>query len=145
MKKTENNCKAEITIYSTQHDISEETTETVYTGEYRFLAGTHVISYDEYFQEEGNTPSKTTSLIKINENFIHIAKKGIITTQMHFDTYKTYQGNYQTPFGSFAMLIDTEQISVNEQENEIQADFTYHLSLNHCPVSKCTIQIRIKK
>lgn len=145
MNKANNSHNTEITICSTQHDISEETTETVYTGEYRFLAGTHVISYDEYFQEEGNIPSKTTSLVKINENFIHIAKKGTITTQMHFEPCKTYQGNYQTPFGSFAMLIDTEQISVSEQENEIKADFKYHLSLNHCPVSRYTIQIRIKK
>ena len=76
MKKAENSQKAEIRIYSTQHDISEERVENIYIGEYRFLAGAHVITYEEFFQNEGNLPVKSTSLIKVGENYIHIAKKG---------------------------------------------------------------------
>ncbi len=144
MNKAKNSKTAEITIYSTQHDISDETTETLYTGEYRFLADTHVISYEEFFQEEGNPPAKTTTLIKIGEDFIHIAKKGAITTQMHFEPLKAYHGSYQTPFGTFALLIDTKHLAVCEQENEVQADIKYYLSLNNCPVSRCIIRIQIK-
>lgn len=144
MSKPGNSKAAEITIYSTQPDISEETTETIYTGEYHFLTNTHIISYEEFFHEEGNTPEKTSTLIKIGENFIHIAKKGAITTQMHFESFQTFHGSYQTPFGTFALFIDTEHLSVCKQENEIQADIKYSLSLNNCPVSKCTIRIQVK-
>ena len=143
MKKAENSQKAEIRIYSTQHDISEERVENIYTGEYRFLAGAHVITYEEFFQNEGNLPVKSTSLIKVGENYIHIAKKGAITTQMHFEPQKKYYGNYQTPFGSFDMAIDTEHVTSCWQEHEISAKLQYFLSLNNCPVSKYTVQIAI--
>lgn len=139
-----NTDKVQIIISSTQHDISEETTQTSYLGKYRFLAGKHVIAYEEYFQEEGNPPTKSTNLIKITENSVHITKKGTVTTQMHFEPSTIHRDSYQTPFGTFDMMITTEQLTIEDNHKEQTVHIKYSLSLNNSPVSKCTIEIRIK-
>lgn len=139
------NNKVQIKILSTQHDISDETMETIYTGNYRNLSGKHIISYDEYFEEEGTIPSKSTNLVKIEGDAIQITKKGTVNTQMYFKSSKDYKDLYQTPFGSFDMLIQTERLEIKEMQNQISATICYTLSLNHVPVSKCTIQMEIKE
>lgn len=136
--------KVQITIHSTQHDISEETTENIYTGKYRFVADKHVVNYEEYFSEEGTAPSKTTNLVKIGKDFVHISKKGTVNTQMHFQVSKKHQDIYRTPFGNFDMTITTHHMSLEEKEDGLTVNISYSLGLNHCPVSKCTIQMQIK-
>ena len=140
-----NNNKVQIKILSTQHDISEETMETIYTGNYRKLADKHVIAYDEYFEEEGCAPSKNTNLIKITTDSVEITKKGTVTTRMLFKSGETYKDIYQTPFGGFDMLLETEQLEISETDNHISVTICYSLSLNHAQVSRCTIQMQIKE
>lgn len=140
-----NNTNVKITIQGTQHDISEETTEATYSGCYRFLSGKHIITYDEYFEEEGTLPSKNTNLIKIDSDSIQITKKGTVTTQMYFENGKKHFGTYQTPFGTFDMMLYTNQLTLQKTEQIISATINYELSLNNCPVSKCTIHIYISE
>lgn len=137
------NHTVQITICSTQHDISDETTETVYCGNYRFIGGKHIISYDEYYEEDGSVPSKSTNLLKIEKDMLQITKRGTIQSQMLFRTGKKYNDIYRTPFGSFDMEIQTEQLDISENDNQILATIRYTLAFNHAPVSKCTIQITI--
>lgn len=143
MKNNIENKNVQITIKGTQHDISDSSMETTYLGSYRQLAGKHVISYNEYFEEDGAPPSTNANLIKIDNGTIHITKKGTVNTQMHFESGKKHHGIYQTPFGSFDMVIHTEKLAILETEQGLVADILYTLSLNHCPVSKCTIQIKV--
>lgn len=139
------NESVQITMYSTQHDISEETTKTTYSGNCRVLAGKHAITYEEYFEGDHGSPVKNKNLIKISDNAVHLTKKGPVTTQMYFEQGKKYYGNYQTPFGSFTMEIYTEQLQIQKEEYGVSASIVYQLSLNQCAVSRCTIQIEIKQ
>lgn len=139
-----NTNKVQITIESIQHDISEEVMKTVYSGNYRNVNQKHLISYEEYFEDEGNPPSKNTNLIKITKDSVYINKKGVLNTQMHFEAGKTHSGKYQTPFGCFDMLIHTEQLTITTTKEAIIADIVYSLSLNQSPISRCTIQMRIE-
>lgn len=136
--------KVEITIKSTQTDISDESMETMYIGDYRQFAEKHIITYEEYFENEGAFPAKNKNLMKIEKNCIQITKKGAITTQMYFEPDKKHFGSYQTPFGNFDMTIHTERLTVQETSQTVTADIVYHLSLNGSPVSKCNIQMKIK-
>ena len=138
------NGKVQITIKSTQTDISDESMESTYTGNYRQLAGKHIVTYEEYFESEGTFPAKNTNLMKIEKNSIQITKKGAITTQMYFASDKKHSGSYQTPFGNFDMTIHTEYLTVQETNQTVTADIVYHLSLNGSPVSKCNIHMKIK-
>ena len=132
-----------IDIKSTQHDISEETLDTTYHGNYHCIDKKHIIRYEEYFEGEGATPLKNTNLIKIEDNFVQIIKKGAINTQMQFMAGQQYHGSYQTPFGCFHMTICTEQLKIQETAAALQADIVYTLDLNECLVSKYTICMKI--
>ena len=137
------NENVQIIIHSTQHDLSNETMETTYTGKYRRLSDKHLITYDEYFEDEGVPPTKNTNLIKIDENSVQITKKGIITTQMHFENGKKHLGVYQTPFGSFNMMLQTKTLTIDETEHAILAMINYVLYLDGRRVSEYTIQMEI--
>ncbi len=133
----------QIIIHSTQHDLSEETMETTYTGKYRRLSDKHLITYDEYFEDEGMPPTRNTNLIKIDANSVQITKKGVITTQMCFENGKKHLGVYQTPFGSFNMMLQTKMLTVDETEHAILATINYILHLDGRLVSEYTIQMEI--
>lgn len=135
--------KVQITIHSTQTELSDEPMEAVYSGNYRRLAGKHIITYDEYFGEEGASPVPNKNLMKIEKDVIVITKRGAITTQMHFEKNKKHSGSYQTPFGSFHMTICTEELSVQETGQSIIAKMLYYLSLNGSRGSKCSILMEI--
>lgn len=132
-----------INIKSTQHDISEETLDTIYNGNYHCIDNKHIIRYEEYFEGEGAAPLKNTNLIKIEKDSVQIIKKGAINTQMQFIAGQQYHGSYQTPFGCFNMTIYTEHLKVKESATALQADIVYTLDLNQCPVSKYTISMEI--
>lgn len=137
------NKEIKITIKGIQHDISDECMENTYVGQYTAMSDSHIIKYDEYLEEENATQVTNKNLVKISKDSIHITKKGAVNTQMHFQQGKKHYSVYQTPFGNFDMMIDTEQLTICKSENTINANIIYSLSLNHCPVSKCTIQIQV--
>lgn len=143
MENTMNTKQVRIDIKSTQHDIAEETLDTTYNGKYHCIDKKHIIHYEEYFEGEGTAPLKNTNLIKIDNDSVQIIKKGAINTQMQFITGQEYHGSYQTPFGCFNMTIYTEQVKIKANANALQADITYTLDLNQCPVSKYTICMKI--
>lgn len=138
-----------ITISGTQHDISEDSMENTYIGQYAVMTGQHIIKYDEYAIEDDDMQASDAvkyinkNLVKINSNSVHITKKGAVNTQMYFEQGKKYNGVYQTPFGNFDMMIETEQLNISEASHTISIEILYALSLNKCPVSKCTIHMQI--
>lgn len=138
-----------ITVKGIQHDISEECTENTYTGIYTSLADQHIVKYDEYMVDADKEPiadiEKFTAknLVKISKDSVHITKKGAVNTQMYFEQGKKHHGVYQTPFGNFDMKIETEHLNISETSHTISIEILYTLSLNKCPVSKCTIHMQI--
>lgn len=132
-----------LTIDSIQHDISPDITHAVYEGTYTCLSGTHIISYEEIFEDENHAPLKGTCLLRMSKEKITISKKGAINTKMVFETGKDFHDNYQTPFGSFPMSIQTNALSITEKKDCIQAKTDYLLNLNDSPVSNCSITITI--
>lgn len=132
-----------ITIDSIQHDISEETVTTCYSGTYAHTADYQLLCYDEYYEAEGLDVAKTSTLVKVAGRNVTITKKGIISTKMYFSPGKIFDGTYQTPFGSFDMRITTESIEIASPTPARLVDITlkYQLSLNGSAVSRYTIHI----
>ena len=132
-----------ITIDSIQHDISEETVTTCYSGTYARTEEYQLLRYDEFYEAEGAQIAKTGTLIKIDGRNITITKKGVISTQMQFSPEKIFNGIYKTPFGTFDMCITTEEIEIAEPSPSRPVDITlkYQLSLNGSAVSRYTIHI----
>lgn len=134
--------KAQITIQNIQHDISEETTENIYSGFYTFHNGSHIVTYEEYIDDED--PGKSTkNLLKFTDSTVEITKKGLIRSKMVFTKNICHKDFYQTPFGTFDMVIDTHDVQIKTGANALHAELHYHLHLNQAPVSLCTIKINI--
>lgn len=132
-----------ITIDSIQHDISEEIITACYSGTYARMDKYQLLRYDEFYETEVPSATKTETLVKINGGDITIIKKGVISTQMHFSPGKISDGTYRTPFGAFDMRITTEEIKIAEPDLAKLVDITlkYQLSLNGSDVSHYTIHM----
>ena len=75
--------KAQITIQNIQHDISEEMTENIYAGFYTFHNGSHIVTYEEYANDEDARQS-TQNLLKFTDSTVQITKKGLVHSKMIF-------------------------------------------------------------
>lgn len=132
-----------LTMDSIQHDISPDITHAVYEGRYTFLSGSHIVSYEECFEEDNHAPLKSNCLLRLSDEKISITKHGDIATKMVFEKGNTFHDSYRTPFGSFPMEIKTDALSITKTNDVIRAKIDYLLSLNHAPVSHCTITILV--
>lgn len=137
------NKNIKLKITSTQEDISQEATHHVYSGVYAFVAGKHIIKYEEFFQDENEPPAKSSNIIKISQDCIDIHKNGAITTKMHFEEGKKHQGIYKTPYGNFQMEIHTHQLHLPENAATLESSISYSLFLNGSKISKCTITLQL--
>lgn len=132
-----------ITIISTPKEQEEARIETSYTGLYRKVSNKHVISYEEAFVTEGESPMTSKNIIRFDQSMVHISKKGDVTSQMHFEKGNRHEGVYQTPFGTFATAIDTHDLLVEETASGIRIALLYTLHMNDAKVSKNEMIISI--
>ena len=124
-----------VTVHGLQHEIDDkEGIQTKQTGNYRLVAGKHIISYKEYFRDEETGRDATISnLLKISGD-----------TEMTFKTGKTHTGFYETPFGSMQMSLDTTRVDIKEADDKIEISIDYGLDMNYSHVSDCTITMVIE-
>ena len=80
-----------VTVHGLQHEIDDkEGIQTKQTGNYRLVAGKHIISYKEYFRDEETGRDATISnLLKISGDTVTLTKRGATNTEMTFKTGKT--------------------------------------------------------
>ena len=80
--------------------------------------------------KEENEGSKCTTMIKIYENKITVKKMGSITSLMVFEEGKKTPCKYITPQGVFHIEIDTEELSiVGEDENISNISIKYDIDI----------------
>lgn len=138
-----------INIRGTQFDgEQEETIETLYSGKYRHVGSSDVFMYEEIIMDDNpNDQKKAKNILKVTENQITLSKKGIVETEMIFNTNKSHHGYYATPFGMFNMDIHTKKLQINhdssEKEDSLSLSIQYSLSLNGQEVSKCRLEMKI--
>lgn len=135
-----------VTVRGLQHEIDDkEGIQTKQTGNYRMVAGKHVISYKEYFRDENTGEDATISnLLKISNDTVTLTKRGATNTEMTFKEGKTHTGFYETPFGSMQMRLDTTRVDINEDNDKIEISIDYGLDMNYSHVSDCTINMVIE-
>lgn len=133
-----------ITVHSIQHDVSDEVSKNSYQGDCHYMAGKHIVRYEEVFETEEGSTEKSDNLVKIGDDFVQIRKKGAVSTQMHFEVAKEHHAPYQTPFGVFDMTILTDALQVQKTDKDMTIHIQYQLSLNQCPISHCTINMKIE-
>ena len=132
----------QITIESTQHDVSDATEKNTYQGTYGFRDGKHYISYRESVMPD-QADAVTKNIIKITDSVLSISKTGALKANMQFEQEKSHQGLYQTPLGDFAMSLHTKRLDIHAESGRLFVHVNYDLYLNQGFVSNCTVKMFI--
>lgn len=117
-----------------------EPVEVITVGDYYQKNGKHYVLYEEV--NEGFEGS-TKNIIKMQENYIDITKKGVSNVHMVFEKNRKNMSYYGTPFGNLLVGIDAKDIKVEETEHCIDVQIDYALEVNYEHLADCTIKMKI--
>ncbi len=116
--------------------------ETIWQGQYYIKNDVRYIIYDEPIE---GTDETCKSMIKFDHSMLSLSKKGPVSTTMLFKIGEKNLTNYNTPFGSIVIGIDTKNISFTEFEDLVRIDVNYSLDVNYEFLSDCNIHIEIRE
>ena len=114
--------------------------EIITTGNYYKKNGKHYILYDEV--QEG-FDGVTKSVIKVNDDFLDVTKKGVTNVHMMFEKNKKNMSYYNTPFGNLLVGINATDVKVNETEDSIDIKVNYKRKVNYEHLAECSISMNI--
>lgn len=139
-----------ITIKSLEYDgynkIPGTEIETIQPGIYKYINGSHIITYDEPYDDKIYDPSMSTkNMIKVSHDSVSITRRGHNCADMLFKKDYHYSGTFKTMGGTFSIPIDiiTSSADIKENTDCIDIQLNYSLELNHDYISMHTICINI--
>lgn len=117
-----------------------ENIEVFLPGQYYKKGDSHYLVYEELL--DATKPKETCkNMIKFNNNSMTINKKGAVNASMIFDLNKKNLTNYTTPYGSIMIGLDTQSITLTENDSNINLKIKYSLDVNYEFLSDCNISI----
>ncbi len=118
-----------------------EPIELITSGDYYKRNGKHYIVYEEVME---GVPGTTKSIIKLNDDFLDITKKGATNVHMMFEKNRKNVTYYYTPYGSLLIGIDAKRVEIQESEHNIDVKVDYELEVNYEHMADCSITMNIK-
>ena len=125
--------------------IVEETgdnVEVLAQGKHYVKKDKHYILYDEI---EDESDLKTSNIIKFNNNMVEIIRKGAMGGKLVFQENTRNQSLYSTPIGDMFIEILTENITVNESENDVDLKVKYQIYIDGNKISDNEIAINAQE
>lgn len=121
-------------------DQDSDNVEVITTGDYFLKNGKHYVIYDEVMDGfDGNV----RNTVKIAPGTMDIRKQGVIGTHMVFELDKKNMTRYATPMGEMIVEISTNEIRMEENEDNLKVSVEYSLDINYEHVSDCNITMDI--
>lgn len=122
----------------------EAVTKQTVTAQYSFRDGRHFFLYEEHMDETGAT---TRSLIRLQDGYMELSKKGAVNTRMVFEAGREHLTDYATPFGNLWLGIRThraEFIPAPDAADETLLQYTiqYTLTSEEQPVGEYTMTLQ---
>ncbi len=121
-----------------EHDLDGEKIEVVQKGRYYRRNGMHYLVYDEPLE---GTDKTIKNMIKFNDTEMNVTKKGPINVCMNFKEKVKSVTDYQTPFGSIIVGLNTHTVNITENPQNLSLDISYSLDVNYEFLSDCNIHI----
>ena len=118
----------------------DEPVEIITTGNYYKKNGKHYILYDEV--QEG-FDGVTKNVIKLNDDFMDVTKRGATNVHMMFEKNKKNLSYYSTPYGNLLVGINATDVKVSETEDNIDIKVDYKLEVNYEHLAECTITMSV--
>ena len=113
-----------------------ENVEIITAAQY-FDKGDHsYLLYDEIME---GTETPVSNIVRFDDNSIEVTKKGMINVHMIFEEGKQNLTNYQTPYGTLVVGINTKKIDVTREEELIHISAEYGLDINYEFLADCKL------
>ena len=119
----------------------DDAIEVVTPANYYCRNGKHYIIYDEVLEGMAGT---IKNKIKITgEDSVEIMKSGLSSSHMIFEKNKKNLTYYRTPYGQMLVGINTRNMEISVEDDNIDVLVDYELDVNHEPLADCKIKMNI--
>lgn len=115
--------------------------ETITPAEYYKKNDSHYVVYDEVTEGFQDT---TKNIIKFKGSHMELTKRGLVNVHMVFEEKKKNMTSYATPFGNILIGIDTDEVVVREDRDQIKVNVAYTLEANYEHMADCKIEMNIR-
>lgn len=75
---------------------------------------------------------------------MELTKRGLVNVHMVFEEKKKNMTSYATPFGNILIGIDTDEVVVREDRDQIKVNVAYTLEANYEHMADCKIEMNIR-
>lgn len=116
--------------------------EVIQRGHYYQRGGMHYLVYDEPVE---GTDRINKNLIKFNEKEMYVTKRGVVNTALTFRQKEKNLTSYETPYGNIMVGLNTRQIELTKNADQILLHVNYSLDVNYEFLTDCQIRIEAKE
>ena len=116
-----------------------ENVELIVPGTYYEKNGTKYLIYDE---DVPGLNEKTRTMMKLRPERVELSKNGPMAVSMVFAKGQKHLSRYNTPFGGLMVGLDTTDINIAENEDDLSLDIRYHLDLNYEYFADCRVSVK---
>ena len=112
--------------------------EVIAKGKHYLKKDKHYLLYEEYENDEN---TKTSNMIKFNNDIVEITRKGQVDGKLIFQENQKKQSLYSTPMGDLLIEVLTKEIEVSDDDDDVNLKIKYqiHVDGNKVPDNEIDI------
>ena len=110
--------------------------EVIAKGKHYLKKDKHYLLYEEYENDEN---TKTSNMIKFNNDIVEITRKGQVDGKLIFQENQKKQ--YSTPMGDLLIEVLTKEIEVSDDDDDVNLKIKYQIHVDGNKVSDNEIDI----
>ncbi len=111
------------------------------TGKYYKKEGKHYLFFEEVYE---GFQGVTKTRIRFDEKEVYLSRRGALGSRMVFKKDEKEISMYRTPVGTLMLCVDTQDIRVEEEPDEIRLTLDYNLELENAAFADCSVSIGIQ-
>ena len=112
--------------------------EVIAKGKHYLKKDKHYLLYEEYENDEN---TKTSNMIKFNNDIVEITRKGQVDGKLIFQDNQKKQSLYSTPMGDLLIEVLTKEIEVSDDDDDVNLKIKYQIHVDGNKVSDNEIDI----
>ena len=112
--------------------------EVIAKGKHYLIKDKHYLLYEEYENDEN---TKTSNMIKFNNDIVEITRKGQVDGKLIFQENQKKQSLYSTPMGDLLIEVLTKEIEVSDDDDDVNLKIKYQIHVDGNKVSDNEIDI----
>ena len=112
--------------------------EVIAKGKHYLKKDKHYLLYEEYENDEN---TKTSNMIKFNNDIVEITRQGQVDGKLIFQENQKKQSLYSTPMGDLLIEVLTKEIEVSDDDDDVNLKIKYQIHVDGNKVSDNEIDI----